>query len=137
MDRHLNRMPFSLRARRLIVGISIVMLLLCQTAAASLVYAIQAPSPPAQPAANSVPCSHEAVDTKGSTPDHGCHHRCPSRYASAKAAKPDIPHAGTLALTVFSMVVPDTAAVRTAPYRQIPANAAPPPLLLVYCRLLI
>jgi hypothetical protein len=132
------RMIRSSTTRRLVTGVSIIMLLLCQTVAAALAYAVATPVPPAQSAALGVtPCHHDAMDTGGSQTENGCQDRCPSRYSSVETAKVNIPAADNVALTVFSAALPRAAATLAAPYEHILALAAPPPLILVYCRLLI
>jgi hypothetical protein len=133
----------SLLARRLVTGLSVVMLLLCQTAAATLVYAAASPQEIAPvmdaststSASTSAPCHHESPDADGNTPSQSCHDRCPSRAASFETVKFDIPAAGIIALIVYAVVPdqPSTAAAWAAP---ILARAAPPPIRLVYCRLL-
>ena len=132
----------SLLARRLVTGVSIVMLLLCQTAAAALACAYAPLAPPAAPAQAAAmdaaaPCHHDALDADGSAPEHGCQDRCPSRNFSSATAKVDIPAADSLAMSIFTVALPDAATTVTAPHEQILACAAPPHLILVYCRLLI
>jgi len=132
-------MIHSALARRLVTGVSIVMLLLCQTVAAALACAAATPAPPAQAAAFDAapPCHDNAMGTDGSQPENGCLDRCPSRYSSIETAKVNVPAADNPAPAVFPAAPPRAAAKLAAPYAPIPACAAPPPLILVYCRLLI
>jgi len=128
----------SLFMRRLVTGISIVMLLLCQTAAAAFTYtvAVWHPAPSAELDATT-PCPHDVTAADDNTPVHGCQDRCPSRDASFKTAKVNIPAVDSLALKVLTVDVPDPATTGTARHEKIHASATPPPLILVYCRLLI
>ena len=128
----------------MVSGLSLVLMLLCQTMAAALGYAHAALAPVAATAQiegmqAATPCQHEAVDAGSSAPDHGCHERCSSRDAAFESAKISIPAAASLALPAFTANLPDpldTGAMVTVRYQQIVARAAPPPLRLVYCRLL-
>ena len=124
----------SLLARRLVTGVSIVMLLLCQTAAAAL--ACAAPLSPTQAAAVELALCHTyAQKADHNIPVNGCQEGCPD--ASFETAKVNIPAVGCLALPVLTVALPHAAIPVTAPVDRILACAAPPPLLLVYCRLLI
>ena len=128
----------SLTIRRLVTGISVFMLLLCQTMAAALAYTGTPVTVPTQTAAmdTAAPC-HHAQDTDDSLPARGCRDRCPSRDASFETAKINIPAVDTLALPGFVVAAADTVTAVTMRYEQILASATPPPLLLLYCRLLI
>jgi hypothetical protein len=128
----------SLFVRRLVTGVSVVMLLLCQTAAATLAYAA-APLPLAAQATAvdaAPPCHDAARSVDDVAPDHGCQDRCPSRFSSIETAKINLPAADNLVLTVFPVAPASTTATVTAPHEQIIACAAPPPLRLLYCRML-
>lgn len=129
----------SLLARRLVTGVSIVMLLLCQTAAAALACVAPPPAVSAQVVAIDAasPCQHNALDADNSAPDHGCQDRCPSRDSSSATAKVNIPAVDSLALPVLTVAPLHAAITITAPVDRILACAAPLPLILVYCRLLI
>ena len=128
----------------MVSGLSLVLMLLCQTMAAALGYAHAALAPAAAPAQiegmnATAPCHQEAVDANSDAPDQGCQDRCPSRDAAFESAKINIPAAAGLALSAFTVNLPDplhTAATVTTRYQQIVARAAPPPLRLLYCRLL-
>ncbi len=134
----------SAQTRQIVGGLSLVLMLLCQTMAAALGYAHAALAPVAAPAQiesmqAATPCHHEAVDAGSSAPGHGCQDRCPSRDAAFESAKINIPAAASLALSAYTANLPDplhTGATVTARYEQIVARATPPPLRLVYCRLL-
>lgn len=128
-------MMHSRLARRVVTGVFIVMLLLCQTAA--VVHACVVPSAATQASAVEVETPCHAQNADHSTPVKGCQDRCPSRDASFETAKINIPAVDSLALPVLTVAQPDTATTVTTPYEQIRACAAPPPLRLVYCRLLI
>jgi hypothetical protein len=128
----------SMRIRRFVTGVSIVMLLLCQTAAVALASAATAASLASSTAVDATsPCHHDLPDANGSAPAHGCQDRCPSRDASFETAKINIPSVGSLVLPVFTVDLLDAAPAVALPYAHIVANAAPPPRLLVYCRLLM
>jgi hypothetical protein len=124
------------------MGISIIMLLLCQTAATVLAYAMAPVVERAHVTADntSTPCQQSTLDTDGSTPVHGCQDRCASRYASLETAKVKIPAAISLAVPVFTVDLPSPRASltpRSQRHERIVASAAPPPLILVFGRLLI
>ncbi len=128
----------------MVSGVSLVMMLLCQTMAAALGYAHAAPAPVAAPAQiesmqAATPCHYQAVDASSGTPDRGCHERCLSRDAAFESVKIHLPAAASLALPACSVNLPDPSgmgAMVTTRHQQIVARAAPPPLRLVYCRLL-
>ena len=128
-------------ARRLVTAVSIAMLLLCQTAAVAFGYAAPQPASTQAAAAEiATPCHTDTQDADGNTSKKttGCQDRCPSRDASFETAKINIPAAASLALSVFIVDSPDIVAPFTAaPHEPILACAAPPPLRLAYCRLLI
>ena len=132
-----------LSARRLLIGISVIMLLLCQTAAVALAYVAAPAATPLQAAAleanAEAPCQHGTqIKDDGTPPAHGCQDRCPSRNASLQTAKTDIPAADTFIILPVSTVRAPHAGIRNStPHQQIVASATPPPLILVYCRLLI
>ena len=129
-------------ARRVVTGLTLVVMLLCQTMAAALACgAAPAATPavaPAQTATadSATPCRHEAVNTRTSAPDHGCQDRCPSRDASFETTKLNIPAAVALAVSIFTVDLPAITRTVTVRYETIVAYAASPPLRLVYCRLL-
>lgn len=114
------------------------MLLLCQTMAVSLTYAGSAMRAPAQSAAlNGVPpCHHDGLSTGDNAPAKDCPSRCPSRDASFETAKINVPAANVAALPAYAAFTPQPIATIAAWHEPILARAAPPPLRLVYCRLL-
>ncbi len=132
----------SAQARQIVGGLSLVLMLLCQTMAAALGYAHAALAPAAAPAQiegmnATAPCHQEALDANSGAPDQGCQDRCPSRDAAFESAKINIPAAASFALSAFTANAPNPpAATVTTRYEQIVARAAPPPLRLLYCRLL-
>ena len=132
----------SAQARQIVGGLSLVLMLLCQTMAAALGYAHAALAPAAAPAQiegmnATAPCHQEALDANSGAPDQGCQDRCPSRDAAFESSTINIPVAASLALSAFSVnALNPAAATVTARYQQIVARAAPPPLRLLYCRLL-
>lgn len=125
-------------ARRWITGLSILMLLLCQTTAVTLAYAAPSSVPPAATITvdATAPCHHDAVEADSGTPAHGCQDRCPSRAASFETAKLDVPAAMVTALPAYALATHGTPASRVVRHQPVLARAAPPPLRLVYCRLL-
>ena len=133
----------SLIARRLVAGVSITLLLLCQTAAAALSYVTYAPMPAtpqtaATPTQADAPCHQAASDD--STPAHGCQDRCHARDASLQTVKVDkvhIPAADALVLPLCAVLTPDAGTATSVPHLPLAANATSPPLRLVYCRLLM
>ena len=84
----------------------------------------------------STPCHHEAPDADNGTPAQSCHDRCPSRAASFETAKFNIPPAGIIALITYAVATPNRVTTAAAWAAPVLARAAPPPLRLVYCRLL-
>ena len=130
----------SMLARRLVSGVSLTVMLLCQSMAAALAYAAAPLAPPGQTAAMETqaapPCQHHAADIHNPAPDHGCQDRCRSRDALFETTKVNIPAAAFPASPLFTIASPHTATAVTVRYEQIAARAAPPPLRLVYCRLL-
>jgi hypothetical protein len=128
----------SLTIRRLVTGISVFMLLLCQTMAAAMAYTGAPVTVPVQTAATDTDAScHHAQDTDNSPPAHGCQDRCPSRDASFETAKINLPAVDTLALPVFIIAAAAPVTAVTMRRGQILASATAPPLILVYGRLLI
>jgi hypothetical protein len=123
---------------RLVASIVAAMLVLCQTAAAALTYA--APRAPVQitavRASAELPCHLDSRAENGGAPKHGCHDRCPAHDASLETAQIHIPVAAALVLTAFTLAPVLCARVVAAPSTGVAATAAPPPLILLYCRLL-
>ena len=126
-------MMLSAHARRMVIGVFITLMLLCQTTAAARAPVASVNAAP--------PCHQDAQNTHSEPPAHDCcQDRCPSRDAAFTPAKIDLPAANTVALPHFALFAVAAANPLTplaAPHAWIVANAAPPPRLLVYCRLLI
>ena len=126
-------------ARQVIAGISMLMLLLCQTAAAMLAstaktVATGIPATAWNPAATA-PCDHHLHQEE--PPAHGCATRCPSRDASFETAKFNIPDASTVVKAMVDACPMVTGILAAPAHATIVATAAPPPLIITYCRLLI
>lgn len=121
-------------ARRLLAIMASAFLLLCQTTALALVH-VPVPAA-ADETALFAPC-HDAVTSSRDSDEHAQRHDCPSQYASAGGAKIDAPQAPELpAIGIAARALPAPASagwVAAAP----PARAAPPPLTILHCRLLI
>lgn len=123
--------------RRLVSSIAILMLVWCQTSAVAQAGLIVMPAPTTEAAA-SAPCDHAATDNRSDTTQQsGCATRCQSRDASFETAKIHLPAVDDLPLAVASATVLAPVAACAAPNDQAAERAAPPPLILVYCRLLI
>lgn len=129
--------------RRWVTGISVIMLLLCQTIAAALAYVGAAATETMAVTATQVTsmsaetsCHHDAANGTDNLPANGCHDRCPSQNASFETSRIDIPAASVAALPIYLAMAPPLAMAMTAQGDQVVARASPPPLRLVYCRLL-
>ena len=126
--------------RRLVSSLAIFMLVWCQTSAVAHagLAATSMPAPAAEAAADTPPCHSTA--TSSSDTHHqknDCHTRCQSRDASFETAKIHLPAVDDLPLTVISTTLLAPITVCAAPNNQTVERAAPPPLILVYARLLI
>ena len=127
----------SLLLRRFVSSIAMFMLVWCQTSAVAHGY-LPAMSPPAADVAAVAPCHQTTTDSRSDTRhQRDCQARCQSRDASFETAKIQLPAINDLLLAVISIAAPASVATCTAPNEQTAERAAPPPLLLVYCRLLI
>jgi hypothetical protein len=121
--------------RRFISVLTIIMLVWCQTIAAAQGCMGTLSAPAAEPVA-AQPC-HEAMAAPGKgTTQQGCESRCLSRNASLETAKIHLPAFDDLPVVLVATTALPTLATCDAPYHHIAARAAPPPLILVYCRLL-
>ncbi len=128
----------SAHARRMVIGVFITLMLLCQTTAAALMCVVRALPTPAVTAKAPAPCHPQAQSADDEAPAHsGCQDRCPSRDAAFTSVKIDIPAADAVLLPRFVFAAANPVATIAAPYARIVSNAAPPPRLLAYCRLLI
>jgi len=131
-------MTYSKSFIRLVIFFATAMLLLCQTAAAALAYvALRAPfQVTALNADTAAPCHHNSSGEDDRTPTHGCQDHCPARDASFETAKIHIPAADTLVLTMIAVVPLVSSIAVGMPHTYLAATATPPPLILMYCRLL-
>jgi hypothetical protein len=113
-----------------------MMLVWCQTAAATQGFG-EAPATPATESVSAAPC-HEATSDHGSETHQQCGHtRCQCPDASFETAKVAFPDIDGLMVTVLAATIVPTATPCASPNNPPIERAAPPPLLLVYCRLLI
>lgn len=137
VTRH-KMMIYSKSFIRLVALFAAAMLLLCQTAAAALSHVATLGSPQAIMAKQDVaaPCHHDGETGNDDTLAHGCQDRCPARDASLDTAKTHIPAAHALLVTVLAVAPPISRIAVAAPRNDFAATATPPPLRLVYCRLL-
>ena len=126
----------SLLLRRLVSGIAMIMVVWCQTSAAAQGCLIALSAPAAQ-AATAAPCHEAATDNSSDTSRRDCATRCQSRDASLENAKIHLPVLEDFPPAVISTTVSAPAAICAAPNHQTAERDAPPPLILVYCRLLI
>ena len=123
--------------RRLLSPIIMVMLVWCQTSVAA--YAGLNPIPGSSSEFSAAaPCHQTIVDTSGNTNQQrdGKKH-CQVRDASYETAKIQLPAIDALPLNAVDILLPEPVAMRTAPGDQAVERTAPPPLILVYGRLLI
>lgn len=128
-------MTLSKAARRIVAGITAVVVLLCQSSALAHACASSAAQPAAAVAHS--PC-HDADGTDGKSPAHDAHpSQCLSQATSSSPALPDIPRlAGVPALVMRAAALRIGEAglpVSESP----PLRGEPPPLTILHCRLLI
>lgn len=123
---------------RLVAFFAAAMLLLCQTTAAALSHATALGSPQAIVAKQDLaaPCHHDSGPGNDNTPAQGCQDRCPAHDASLETTKIQIPAAHALLVIVLALAPPISRITVGAPRNDFAATATPPPLRLVYCRLL-
>jgi uncharacterized protein YceK len=122
--------------RRLLSSIVILMLVACQTSAVAQ-GCVSVMSTLATEAEAAAPC-HQTADRHSDTSrQRDCQTRCQSRDVSFETAKIQLPAIDNLppAVVFSTSLAPITACA--APNDPIAERAAPPPLILVYCRLLI
>jgi len=123
--------------RRFVSCLTIFMLVWCQTSAAAQA-GLLAASKPAAEVAVVAPCHQTATDDAGGTTQRtDCQTRCQSHNAWFESAKLQLPSIDDLPLAVISIPVGIPVVAYTAPIPLTPERAAPPPLILVYGRLLI
>jgi len=124
----------SILLRRFVSSIAIFMLVWCQTAAATQGIAVTAP---AAVTATSAPC-HQTIDSRSDTTQQtDCQTRCQSHNAWFETAKIHLPAVDDLPIALFFTALFAPIATCIAPNDQTTERAAPPPLILVYGRLLI
>ena len=122
--------------RRLFLSIAIFMLVACQTSAVAQ-GCVSAMAALAADADVEAPC-HQTTDSPGDTGhQRECQTRCQSRDASFETAKLHLPAIDDVPLAVVFTTTLAPISAGPAPNNRIIERAAPPPLLLVYCRLLI
>lgn len=123
--------------RRFVTSIALFMLVWCQTSAVAQTGLIAMATPAAETAA-SMPCHQSATDSgSDNSPQSDCQTRCQSHNAWFENGKIDLPAIGDLPLAVISIALYVPVATCAAPNDQTAERAAPPPLILVYGRLLI
>lgn len=123
--------------RRFVSSITIFMLVWCQTSAVSQAGVIAMTAPSAEIAAMA-PCHQTAADSHSDTTQQtDCQTRCQSHNAWFEAAKIHLPAIDDLPLAVISITLFAPATTCATPNDQTAERAAPPPLILVYGRLLI
>lgn len=128
--------------RRLVSSLAIFMLVWCQTCAAAhagLAAMSMSMSPPAaETAVDTPPCHPTAADSSDTHhQNNDCQTRCQSRDASFETAKIHLPALDDLPVAVVFTTLLAPVATCVAPNNQTVERAAPPPLILVYGRLLI
>lgn len=121
--------------RRFVSSIAIFMLVWCQTSAATQGIAIPAP---ATEATTSAPCHQTTTDRHNDTTQQtDCQTRCQSHNAWFEIAKIHLPAIDDLPIVLISTALFAAVATYFEPKDQTTERAAPPPLILIYGRLLI
>jgi hypothetical protein len=117
--------------RRILAGISAVVVVLCQSAALAHACAGSAAQP--APAAAHAPC-HDAGENNLPGPAHDAHPaQCLSQATASSPALPDVPLlAGLPALVIRAAVVRITEAGLTVSALP-PVQGEPPPLAILHC----
>ncbi len=127
----------SVPLRRLLSAAIMVMLVWCQTSAAAFA-GLSALSGPGTESATVLPCHATAADNRGDNhKQRDSQKRCQSRDASYETAKVHLPAIDDLLLAVGEGILLEPVVLSAAPCDRTAERAAPPPLILVYCRLLI
>ncbi len=113
------------------------MLVWCQTSAIAQA-GLVAMTTPAADTAVSAPCHQTTADSSNDTTQQSeCQTRCQSHNAWFETAKIHLPALDDLPYAVVSIALYVPVATCAAPNDQTAERAAPPPLILVYGRLLI
>jgi hypothetical protein len=121
--------------RRFVSSITIFMLVWCQTSAAAQAGLIA--TTPAQEVAATAPC-HQTTDNRSDTTQQtDCQTRCQSHNAWFESANIHLPAIDELPFVTIAAPVFVPIAAHAAPNYKTDERAAPPPLILVYGRLLI
>lgn len=117
---------------------AMVMLLLCQTLASALAYGTfrAPPQITVLKLADEAPCHDAGASPQQRSSNHGCQDRCPAHDASLETGQLHIPAAHELQTTVWALAPVVSHTTDGAPDRYLATPATPPPLILVYCRLL-
>ena len=124
--------------RRFVSSIAIIMLVWCQTCAAMQGVLNAVNMPAAEAVAVTLPCHLTATDSSSDTgQQRDSQTRCQSHDASVESAKFHLPAIDDFPLAVVFTVLPALLKIGAAPNDQAIERATPPPLILVYCRLLI
>jgi len=121
--------------RKFLLSISVLMLVWCQTCAVAQDCMVSSAASAANIVAV-VPCDR-AADYHDDSNRSDCKTRCPSRDASFDTAKIYLPALADLPLQAVRAALLAPVQVVSAPKHETPERAAPPPLILVYGRLLI
>ena len=121
--------------RQFVTSLAILMLVWCQTAAA-IQASVNVLAAPVVQATVQEPCHEATASDQDNGTSHGCDTRCLSRDASFSPQTLFVPALDDLPFVVLTVATLPTVAPCSAPKHYIAARAAPPPLLLVYCRLL-
>jgi hypothetical protein len=121
--------------RRFVLSISLVGLVWCQTCAVALGCMVSSPASTASTAAVA-PCEQSADHQDGSNRSD-CKTRCPSRDASLETAKIYFSALADLPLQQVLIALLAPVAAIAVPMGETAERAAPPPLIMVYGRLLI
>jgi hypothetical protein len=123
--------------RRFVSSLTIFMLVWCQTSAVAQAGLIAKTTPVAEVTATA-PCHQAATDSTSSpTQQTDCQSRCQSHNAWFESAKIHLPAVDDLPFSTVSAPAFLPATARATPNYQVPERSAPPPLILVYGRLLI
>jgi hypothetical protein len=127
----------SVHLRQFLSSITIFMLVWCQTSAVAQASLI-APTTPAVEVAVTAPCHQTTTDIGSDTTQQtDCQTRCQSHNAWFETANIHLPAIDDLPLAMVCITLVTPVVICTAPNDQTAERAAPPPLILVYGRLLI
>ena len=123
--------------RQFLSGITIFMLVWCQTSAVAQASSITTTTPAVEVAVTT-PCHQTTTDSRSDTTQQtDCQTRCQSHNAWFETTKIHLPAIDNLPLAVVCITLFTPVKICSAPNNQSAERAAPPPLILVYGRLLI